>query len=172
MSAGPSQHYVFVHRALPSVLFRDPSWLFAVLNGPDAQRLLGDLWTRAGERSPPSERREADGLGVETFLDDSHLFALITLPPPLEVAEAHLAAAVAGFVAPDRPSLDALAWARFFTLEHGLDFRTEEPCTFLCEWTPDGRHHNLGGGPPAEAGAFVQAVQALLRATPPPGPRD
>lgn len=162
MSAGPSQHYVFVHRALPSVLFRDPSWLFAVLNGPDAQRLLGDLWSRAGERIPPDGRREADGLGAETFIDGPHLYALITLPPPLEVAEAHLAAAVAGFVDPAAPSLDALAWSRFFILEHGLDFRTEEPCTFLCEWTQQGQHRNLGGGPPADAGAFVRAVQAQL----------
>lgn len=166
MSAGPSQHYVFVHRALPSVLFHDPSWLLAVLNGPDAQRLLGDLWSRAGERSPLEGRREPDGLGVETFLGGAHLFALITLPPPHAVAEAHLVAAVAGFVDADEPSLDALAWARLFTLEYGVDLTTEVPCTFLCEWTPDGRHHNLGAGPPTDAAAFVQAVQAQLQASP------
>lgn len=162
MSAGPNQHYVFVHRALPSVLFRDPGWLFAVLNGPDAGRFLGDLWTRAGERSAPESRRAPDGLGAETFIDGGHLYALITLPPPHEPAEAHLAAAVAGFVDPGRPSLESLAWSRFFTLEYGVDYMTEEPCTFLCEWTLDGKHRNLGEGPPTDAGAFVQAVGAQL----------
>lgn len=164
MSTGPTQRYVFVHRALPSVLFRDPSWLFAVLNGPDAGRFLGDLWTRAGERSGPDERSASDGLGAETFIDGAHLYALISLPPPRVQSEAHLAAAVAGFVDPSKPSLDSLAWSRFFTLEHGLDYRTQGPCTFLCEWTSAGLHRNHGAGPPADAGAFVRAVQAQLAA--------
>lgn len=164
MSTGPTQHYVFVHRALPSVLFRDPSWLFAVLNGPDVGRFLGDLWTRAGERSGADGRSASDGLGAETFIDGAHLYALISLPPPRAQSEAHLAAAVAGFVDPSKPSLDSLAWSRFFTLEHGLDYRTQEPCTFLCEWTNEGLHRNLGVGPRVDAGAFVRAVQAQLAA--------
>lgn len=163
MSGGPSQHYTFVHRALRSVLFRDPSWFFAVLNGPDAGRLLGDLWARAGERAPADARRAGEGLRAQTFVEGPHLYALITLPPPAEPAEAHFAAAVAGFGDPAAPSLDRLAWSRFFTLEHGLDFRTEEPCTFLCEWTQEGRHRNLGAGPEADAGAFVRALEELLR---------
>lgn len=162
MSGGPSQHYVFVHRALPSVMFGDPSWFLAVLNGPDAGRFLGDLWARAGERSDPTSRRAGEGLAAETFVEGPYLFALVTLPPPEAPAEAHLAAAVARFADPDAPSLDALAWSRFFTLEHGRDFRTEEPCTFLCEWTREGTHRNLGEGPPAEAGGFVRAVLGQL----------
>lgn len=162
MSAGPSQHYVFVHRALPSVMFGDPSWLFAVLNGPDVRRFLGDLWARVGQRTGPAEHRASEGLAAETFVEGPHLFALVTLPRPLEPAEAYFAALVAGFADPAAPSLDALAWSRFFTLEHGLDFRTEEPCTFLCEWTRDGKHRNLGEGPAAEPGAFVRALAVHL----------
>jgi hypothetical protein len=166
MSSGPSQHYTFVHRALPSVFFNDPSWCFAVLNGPDAQRFVADLWHRVGERTEPSGRRAADGLKAETFLDGPEaapiMVALVTLPAPAEAAEAHFAALVAGFADPSAPAIDKLAWSRFFTLEHGIDVQTEAPCTFICEWTREGEHRNLGGGPPAEEGAFVGVLLAGL----------
>lgn len=168
MSAGPSQHYTFVHRALPSVFFRDPSWCFAVLNGPDAQRFVADLWGRVGERTEPAGQRQAEGLAVTTFLEGPEaapiMFALVTLPSPQAPAEAFHAALVAGFADPTAPAIDALSWSRYFTLEHGIDLRTDDPCTFLCEWTREGLHRNLGGGPPAEAGAFVGALLAMLAA--------
>lgn len=166
MSAGPSQHYTFVHRALPSVFFNDPSWCFAVLNGPDARRFVADLWRRVGERTGPDGQRAADGLAAETFLEGPEaapiMFALVTLPAPAEAAEAHFAALVAGFADPSAPVIDKLAWSRYFTLEHGIDLHTEQPCTFLCEWTREGTHRNHGGGPPAQAGAFVGALLARL----------
>lgn len=166
MSSGPSQHYTFAHRALPSVFFRDPSWCFAVLNGPDAQRFVADLWGRVGERTEPEGQRAADGLAATTFLDGPEaapiMFALVTLPTPTEPAEAHFVALAAGFADPSAPAIDKLAWARYFTLEHGIDLQSEQPCTFLCEWTREGTHRNLGGGPPAEAGAFIGALLAAL----------
>lgn len=166
MSSGPSQHYTFVHRALPSVFFNDPSWCFAVLNGPDAQRFVADLWRRVGERTEPSGHRPAEGLKAETFLEGPEaapiVFALVTLPAPAEAAEAHFAALVAGFADPSAPTIDKLAWSRYFTLEYGVDFQTEQPCTFLCEWTREGMHRNLGGGPPAQAGAFVGALLGVV----------
>jgi hypothetical protein len=168
MASGPSQHYTFCHRALPSIFFRDPGWLFAVINGADCQRFLDDVWTRAGEHSPAEGRRGGEGLRGEAFVDGPYLFALIHLPAPAEPAEGHFAAAVAGFADPDNPSIDALAWARFFTLERGVDYRTEEACTFLCEWTREGLHRNLGGGPEAQPGAFVAAVLQCLASEPPP----
>jgi len=162
MSSGPSQRYLFVHRALPSVLFRDPSWLHAVLGGPDAMRLLGDLWERVGKQAEPGSVGPPVGMGVEVFHDGAHLFALIAPPPPLAEAEAHLAAVVSGFADPTAPSLSALAWSRFFTLERGIDLTTESPCTFLCEWTREGRHRNFGVGPEPEPGAFVRALAERL----------
>lgn len=160
--SGPNQHYTFVHRALPSIFFRDPSWFFAVLNGPDAQRFLGDIWQQVAERTPPEGHRPAEGLSAEAFIVDDLLVALVSLPAPAEATEAHFAAAVAGFADPVEPSVDKLAWSRFFTLEHGLDFRTEEPCTYLCEWTRAGQHRNLGGGPAADREAFVRALVAEI----------
>ncbi len=140
------------------MLFRDPSWMHAVLGGPDAMRLLGDLWERAGQRAEPGSVGPAEGMGVEVFHDGAQLFALITLPPPRADAEAHLAAAVSGFADRAAPSIAALAWTRFFTLERGTDLATESPCTFLCEWTSEGRHRNFGVGPSPDAGAFVEAL--------------
>ena len=168
MASGPSQHYTYCHRALPSIFFNDPSWCFAVINGADCQRFLNDVWARAGQRSAPESRREPEGLRGEAFLDGDRLCALIHLPAPAEPAECHLVCMVAGFATPDAPSVDQLAWSRYFTLERGLDFRTEEDCTFLCEWTREGQHRNLGDGPPAEAGAFVAAVLAVLASEPDP----
>lgn len=168
MASLPSQHYTYCHRALTSIFFRDPSWFFAVINGADCQRFLTDVWQTAGERGDPNSRREPAGLRGEAFLDDAYLFALITLPAPAEPAECHFVCMVAGFAAPDKPSVDELAWARLFTLERGVDYRTEEAITFLCEWTREGSHRNLGGGPAAQAGAFVGAVLQVLADEPEP----
>jgi hypothetical protein len=168
MASGPSQHYTYCHRALPSIFFNDPSWFFAVINGQDGQRFLNDVWRRAGERSAPDRCGEPEGLRGEAFLAGDRLCALIHLPAPAEATECHFVCMVAGFATPDAPSVDQLAWSRCFTLERGLDFLTEEDCTFLCEWTPEGEHRNLGDGPPAEAGAFVAALFAVLASEPDP----
>lgn len=162
MVAGPSQHYTYCHRALPSIFFKDPVWLFSVINGADGQRFLSDVWARAGELSAPDSRREPVGLQGEAFREGNHLCALVHLPAPEEAAECHFVMMIAGFATPEEPSVDRLGWARCFTLERGVDFRSGEACTFLCEWTLAGQHRNLGGGPAAEAGAFVEAVLAAV----------
>lgn len=168
MASLPSQHYTYCHRALPSIFFHDPSWFFAVVNGADCQRFLTDVWAKAGERGDPGSRRGPEGLRGEAFIDGPYLLALIHLPAPDEPAECHFVCAVAGFAEPNKPSVDNLAWSRIFTLERGVDFQTEAPITFLCEWTQEGAHRNLGGGPEAEAGAFVGAVLQVLASEPTP----
>lgn len=168
MATGPSQHYTFCHRALPSIFFHDPGWFFGVLGGDDRQRFLTDVWAQAGERSAPETRREPEGLRGAAIRRGPYLFALIYLPAPAEAAECHFVCMIAGFASPEAPSVDALAWARVFTLELGDDFTTGEACTFFCEWTRDGKHRNLGEGPEPTATAFVTAVLEAVKNDPEP----
>lgn len=158
---GSGHHYAFCHHSLPGVFFRDPGEFFAILQGPDAQRFLHDVWAWVGERADPETRREPEGLRAEVFRDDAAVFAIVYLPPPAEPAEGHMAVAIAGFADPERPSVGALSWSRFFTLELGQDFVSGEACTFLGEWTREGQHRNFGKGPAPTAEAFVTAVLEL-----------
>lgn len=158
-----TQHYVFAHRALPSVTFQDPTRMLAVLCGPDATRLLHDLWEQAGSHCSPEGKRTPEGLSVEAGRAGSDsIVAVIRLPSPGDIGEAHFVALVAKLASPDAPSLDKLAYTRCFTLERGVDFRTDQPCTFLCEWAEDGKHVNHGVGPAISEDAFVQAIFAEL----------
>lgn len=129
-----------------------------MLGGADRQRFLTDVWARAGEHSAPETRREPEGLRGAAVRKDNYLFALIYLPTPAEPAECHFMCMIAGFGSDEAPSVDELAWARVFTLELGEDFSTGTACTFLCEWTPDRTHRNLGKGPEPTPTAFVAAV--------------
>jgi len=173
-----SQHYIFAHRALPSVIFSHSSQVLAILNGRDGDRFLADLWDEAGEYYPPDQRRAPEGLHVEMRrAGDNGVIAVIWLPAPQDFGEAHLIAIIAKLATPEAPShrgeaesaeggaprgMDGLAYVRCFLLEFGINVMTEQPCTYLCEWTRDGSHRNLGRGPAVEERAFVEAIFDVL----------
>lgn len=164
-----SQHYLFAHRALPSVLFRDPAWTLGVLGGPDGERFVRDLWAQAGARVPPEAQRPADGLAVQVGgTGGNGLIASVHLPPPREITEAYRIAIVAKVADPSAPSLDRLEYLRYFTLELGHDLAADRPCTFLGEWTRDGKHRNLGIGPAVDEDAFIRAIFEVLQREQPP----
>jgi hypothetical protein len=154
-----TQHYVFAHRAIPAVTFRDPKNTLGILCGPDAARFVEDLWNQAAHYCSPEGTRPSKGLSVEAGrAGEDGLVVMIRMPPPSEISEAHFVALVAKLATPESPSIARLASVRCFTLELGVDFRTEKPMTFLCEWAEDGKHYNHGQGPAASEDAFVEAI--------------
>ncbi len=160
-----TQHYEFAHVALPYLTHTRASQTLAILAGPDSERYLNDLWHKAGEQVGPEG--VSDGQVprcVVSATGSNGLVAAFHMPPPQHTAEAYLAVIIARFDDPSAASLEALRWVRYFTLERGTNYRTGETCSFVCEWTADGRHRNLGLGPPPEERAFVEYILQLLHA--------
>jgi len=154
MSTQPRQHhYIFGHVAMRSLTQSDPAQMLAVLASPRAQEFLESLWGRVGEDLPEGDRVDAAGLGVVMeALDDGGPVAIVTLPEPAGMTEAHMIA-VAG----------TSSGCRFITLEYTLSALDESatPQTVLCEWS-DQAHLNFGEGPEPTRAAFLAAVKKLV----------
>lgn len=145
-------HYEFAHRAVPAVLL-DPALDLTryVRKIGRLQKSLTATWNAVAAGQPRDERIPSAGLTVEARSVGSTDGLLITLPPALRPAEAHFALVV---------PLERRVERRYLTLEVGWDDVDERPYTVLGEWTTGG-HHNLGHGPPPDAGLFVDAVAGL-----------
>ncbi len=158
-----SQAYVFAHQALPALAFSEPGKLLAILNGPDAEKFLQNLWGTAGQQCGPDDQRAADGLShTVNAAGTTGVIAAVKLPEPKEVGEAHYVGIFGRFATPEEPDLFNLKWVRVFTLEYGLHPVGENRCTMLCEWTYEGTHKNYGEGPPPDEEAFVEAAMNLM----------
>lgn len=146
------QAYQFAHRVFPRWFREDPEAVAAVLRGPEGLPHLIALWKEVGvvcREALPSE-----GLGVESVELDGWRGALVRLPEPREMPEAHFLCVV-------WPEARGPGEARLLTLEHsfGLDGQV---ATVLGEWRADGAHLNFGSGPAPQSGPFLEAVAQLL----------
>jgi hypothetical protein len=156
-------HYLFAHRVLPGRLWHNPSWFLECLYGENA---LGFLLTRWGEAAlelddseflPPGDNFRCDLCDVA----GGYRAAVVSLPEPKFVTEAHMVAVV---FRPRQRRFLFLRTApvlRYFTLEHGVCDDMKTPRTVLCEWTQDA-HLNRGTGPPADPKAFISAIESIL----------
>jgi hypothetical protein len=145
------------------LVFAQPGKVLAILSGPDGQRFLVDTWETAGKHCAPEGRRDPDGLGLSISpTGTTGLVAVVRLPAPTQVPEAHFVAIFGRFATPGQPDPGQLKWVRIFTLELGTHPLTEAPCTMLCEWTDAGDHKNYGEGPPPDEELFVEAALDLI----------
>ena len=130
-----TQHYLFAHRILASLMQSDPEgFRAALLNQGNA--LLQRLWVHAGQHGQPSPG------GQPTFsvhqLSPAREALVVQLPAPQEPPEAYFVALVGG---------------RVYTLELGQGGN----CTYLCSWS-ESTHANLGQGPEPRREAFLEAL--------------
>jgi hypothetical protein len=156
-----AQHYLFAHRLLPSVFFQNPGQLIGALEqqGP---ALLTDMWNHTAQFAPEAPPLPAEGLSVELRrIPAGWTVALVTLPRPCAMTEAHFTALAVKPTGERQVALPAEA-ARYVTLELSTSLEGDEPFTMLCEWTSDGTHANMGEGPPPDLEAFFQRVTELL----------
>ena len=163
MGEQPSQHYVFAHRALPSVVFREKEWAVSVLNGNDAARFVHDLWEQVGATLPAEARSDPTGLSVRTEGTGNGLLVFVEMPEPRESAEAHEIVIAAKCANPSLPTLDDLQYVRYFTVERGVDGTTEAPMRFLCEWAENGVHRNHGALSTHDEAGVVAAIVDVIR---------
>lgn len=143
-------HYVFAHRELVAIARRFAGNLPELAQSGRMDAALAMTWDRVGSSLPADARLPQAGLEASLHDVDGASVVLVTMPHPEHGAEAYFVAIVVS----DGQLSD------YFVLEHGWTVR-DEPRTVLCKWE-DGSHVNLGDGPPAEAHAFLSAVQARL----------
>ena len=146
------QHYEFAHVALRNTFHSRPEPLARALMAR-REELLHAIWSDVGDEIVKHEGEEArlssKGLALTMHKINPQSYAfIVTLPPPKGRAEAHFVAM-------------AVQERRYFTLEHGLDPRTGDAYTVLCEWQGQ-KHLNFGAGPPATVAAFASAVSDLV----------
>ena len=162
-------HYVFAHRALPAVFFERPQLTMIQLVVPeeDGTTFLESFWEFVGTRldEPPMS---GAALRQETIRHGDDFIAVITLPPPQQMAEAFMVALVVqtddGNLQPEAEGGPHPGGPRchYFTLELGVAEDFETPRTVLCGWE-NNKHLNYGDGPPEPTiEAFVAAIYALL----------
>lgn len=144
-------HYLFARRELRAIAGRFAGRLPGLVRAGRMDAALAMAWDQAGSHLPAAGRLPHAGLEASLHDLEGRSVVLVTMPRPGHGAEAYFAAVV-------------LAGGRlsgYFALEHGRTTR-DEPRTVLCTWDDRG-HVNLGDGPPAEASAFLPAVQTQLR---------
>jgi hypothetical protein len=157
-----SQHYIFAHKCLPAVAFHDPHRFMMNLGAAHGPLWLSGLWNDMGAKAKPDTVRPPEGLRAwVSQVNATQVVGLVYLPAPWADAEAYFVGVV-GNIAP--PPQTGLVRPRVFTLERGMDIMNNAPCTFLCEWTQEDAHLNLGPGPAPDAQAFVQAILARCAA--------
>lgn len=145
-------HYTFAHQFLPAMARSDPAAALALVIDPE-DTIVRDCWAWVGSKLDPGDRLEPAGLA--TSFDDrgGWRLGLVTLPPARRMPEAIY---VGLAFDPSRPGS-----VRVVTLELSQDFAAGAASTILAEWTGEAEslsHLNLGPGPAAEPGAFLDAV--------------
>lgn len=153
MSAGQPrrQHYDFAHRILPKLVAENADRVLDILAGEQGESFLDQMWRFSGENVPEGQRIAERPVRHVRHLPPGTLAVVLALPSPAAVTEAHFVAVVS-----TQPK-----GARYFTLELGVDFPSEDPRTVFCEWA-GGSHVNFGTGPAPELGAFLDAVEAQV----------
>ncbi len=146
-------HYAFAHRILRDLALDATVDLVDEAIAVDLGPKFSTLWAEANDTVPQSDRVDAGGLATYVVQRPDYAGVLVTLPAPVEPAEAHAVMVVRG----SRP-----AHSSYFTWEHGIDSMTGAPTVYLCGWDRDGHHINHGTRDDSSIDAFVSEVGASL----------
>jgi hypothetical protein len=156
---------VFAHLALRAVARHDPVAFLAVVASPEGPEMLLALWEDvAGDCThEPLAAATLDDFTVTPRRVAGHPTAIIGLPTPVAMTEAHL---VAVMLLGERSDDEAPPAIRYLTLEHTLELPDRTPGTVLCEWQgEEGQlsHGNFGVGCDPQPEAFAALIEATLQ---------
>lgn len=146
-------HYVFAHRVMPRLFYRDADRLMTAMAERRAE-LLRAMWVDLGEQFFSTAQVAADGIDVFVPAPGAGPRVVVLIfPPPVAPAEAFFAALVE---LPDKS-------LRYFTLERPVEPPGEgAPETMLGGWDPEGAHLNYGPGPAPTPEEFARVVVRRL----------
>lgn len=143
-------HYLFAHRTLLAIARRFAGGFPELVKSGRMDAALVKAWQDAGSKLAAGDVLPHEGLHASLHDLGGKTVVLVALPQPAHAAEAYFVGIV---VVGDQ-------FSDYFVLEHGWGLR-DEPRTVFCKWDDQG-HVNMGDGPPAEAGAFLSAVETQL----------
>ena len=146
-------HYAFAHRILRDLALDDRVDLVGEAIAVDLGPKLATLWDDTNAAVPESDRVDAAGLATYVVQRPDYAGVLVTLPAPVEPAEAHAVMVVRG---------SSPAGSSYFTWEHGIDTMTGAPAVYLCGWDRDGHHVNHGTREDPSIDGFVSEVGRSL----------
>lgn len=158
-------HYQFAHVALRSLVFSAPELVDLLWALEDPSALLDEIADQVEQvcRNQSGSGGGEDGplrgadLRVHKRRIGTHVCMLVEFPPPIATPEAFMVA----IIQPREPDGERAAGpCRYFTLEYS-DQR-EPPQTVLGEWTAQGSHLNMGGGPEPELDAFTAELVRFI----------
>lgn len=135
--------YMLQHRIIPRILFNSDGQFFAKLHA-------GEFDTFRAAVAKTNGQAYADGLRFKTTENPDIVF--ITFPDPARMPLCYHAAMIR--------TADGF---RYLTLERTEDILSQGFLTALCEWTPDGGHHNYGPRTYASLMSFEQEVRSILK---------
>jgi hypothetical protein len=146
-------HYVFAHRVMPRLFYRDADRLMTAMAERRAE-LLRAMWVDLGEQFFSTAQVAADGIDVFVPAPaPGPRVVVLVFPRPVAPAEAFFAALV------EMPG----GGLSYFTLEKPFDPLGEGvPETMLGGWDQEGTHLNFGPGPKPIPEDFVAAVRRLV----------
>jgi hypothetical protein len=146
-------HYAFAHRILRDLALDDSVDLVGEAIAVDLGPKFALMWDDANAAVPETDRIAPDGLATYVVQRPDYAGVLVTLPAPVEPAEAHAVMVVRGATP---------AATSYFTWEHGIDPTTGAPVVYFCAWNRGGRHVNYGTRQDASIDAFVNEVGTNL----------
>jgi hypothetical protein len=146
-------HYAFAHRILRDLALDDSVDLVGEAIAVDLGPKFATMWDDANASVAESDRIDPVGLATYVVQRPDYAGVLVTLPAPVEPAEAHAVMVVRGATPAD---------TSYFTWEHGLDITTGAPTVYLCGWDRSDRHVNYGTRQDPSIDAFVNEVGANL----------
>jgi hypothetical protein len=158
-------HYQFAHVALRGLVFSEPRLATALWELDDPTALLDDIAAQVARAC--RARGEGDDLrAAELTVHKRRLgrnpCVVIELPQPQATTEAFMIAIIQRRdLDAERTDAERTAYeCRYFTLE--FSEHRESPHTVLGEWTAQGSHLNMGGGPDPEVEAFVAKLASFV----------
>lgn len=153
---GPSTHYALAHLALRGFALAQPVPFLAIAASPDAGRLIQDLINDVEKACRRPMGFGADAVKLHPVRVKTFPCVVVELPPPTQLAEAHMTALIANIdlAGGERPDPTSVT-GRYFTLEKSI----RQSGTMLGEWTTS-EHRNYGEGPRPTVEEFVAALAA------------
>ena len=146
-------HYAFAHRILRDLALDDSVDLVGEAIAVDLGPKFATMWDDANASVAENDRIAPVGLATYVVQRPDYAGVLVTLPAPVEPAEAHAVMVVRGATPAD---------TSYFTWEHGLDIVTGGPTVYLCGWDRGGSHVNYGTREDPSIDAFVNEVGTNL----------
>jgi hypothetical protein len=159
---GSRHHYALAHIALRQICNANPLGFFGAMGSEDRDLFCKEVWNSVCKHCAATGKPAFDitDVKISTMRLADYPAILIRMPPPANIAEAHMVAIILKIKRDVQTPPDDIKTA-YFTLEKGAD-QDGIDRTVLCSWSMDDTHSNYGDGPPVDEDQFLATVEKML----------